>query len=332
MSKILVTGGAGYIGSHVCKALKNAGFTPVTFDNFSNGHEWAIQWGPFIYGDLQNSEDLDKAFLEFHPDAVIHLAGSIHLRESIENPYKHYFNNVIGSLSLLKAMVKHSVHSLVFSSSAAVYAPPEYLPMDEQHPKAPINPYGKTKWMTEQLFEDFHIAHGINPVCLRYFNAAGADPDGEIGEAHIPETHLIPRLIFTAQQKDKNFIIYNNTLDTPDGTAIRDYIHVSDLADAHVLALRWLQKYQKPSAFNLGTGKGYSVWEVIEKTRSVTGSPIEVLIENRNVAELPTLIADASKAHQELHWTPKHSEIEQIIESAWNWHSSPILAKSLSLN
>ena len=325
MKAILVTGGAGYIGSHVCKALKKAGFVPVTFDNLSHGHEWAIRWGPFVYGDLQNSEDLDKAFLEYRPEAVIHLAGSIHLRESIENPYKHYFNNVIGSLSLLKAMVKHNVLPLVFSSSAAVYAPPQYLPMDEKHPKDPINPYGKTKWMTEQLFEDFHIAHGIRPISLRYFNAAGADPDGEIGEAHVPETHLIPRLIYTAQHPEESFTIYNDTLDTPDGTAIRDYIHVTDLAEAHVLALQWLEKNHPPEAFNLGTGKGYSVYEVLEKTREITNSPIKAIVENRDVAELPTLIADASKAQKELNWTPKYPELQQIIKTAWKWQSSPLL-------
>lgn len=327
MSKILVTGGAGYIGSHVCKALKMAGFIPVTFDNLSHGHEWAIRWGPFFYGDLQNSEDLDKAFLEYRPEAVIHLAGSINLRESIENPYKHYFNNVIGSLSLLKAMVKHKVHSLVFSSSAAVYALPQYLPMDEKHPKDPVNPYGKTKWMTEQLLEDFHLAHGLNTLSLRYFNAAGADPEGEIGEAHIPETHLIPRLIFTAQGKEEVFTIYNDTLDTEDGTAIRDYIHVTDIAEAHVSALHWLKKNKKPEAFNLGAGKGYSVLEIIEKTREITGCPIEVVVGNRKIAELPALVADTTKAQNELLWTPKYSDLAQIIETAWNWHLSPTLAK-----
>lgn len=327
MHKILVTGGAGYIGSHVCKALKKAGMLPITFDNLSHGHEWAIRWGPFFYGDLQNSEDLDKAFTDFRPSAVIHLAGSTHLRESIENPYKHYFNNVVGSLSLLKAMVKHGISSLVFSSSAAVYASPEYLPIDEEHPKNPINPYGKTKWITEQLFQDFHIAHGINPICLRYFNAAGADLEGEIGEAHIPETHLIPRLIFTVQKKEKFFTLFNNNLETPDGTAIRDYIHVTDLADAHVLALLWLQKNQQPNVFNLGTGKGYSVWEIIEKIKETTSYPIEVCIQNQTLKELPILIADASKAHKELDWHPKYSSIEQIIQTAWDWHSSPILAR-----
>jgi UDP-glucose-4-epimerase GalE len=326
MSTILVTGGAGYIGSHVCKALKMAGFLPVTFDNLSHGHEWAIRWGPFFYGDLQNSEDLDKAFLEFSPEAVIHLAGSIHLRESIENPYKHYFNNVIGSLSLLKAMVKHRVYSLVFSSSAAVYALPQYLPMDENHPKDPINPYGKTKWMTEKIFEDFHIAHGLNVVSFRYFNAAGADPDGEIGEAHNPETHLIPKLIFATQNKREVFTIYNNKLNTPDGSAIRDYIHVSDLADAHVSALYWLKKHQKPEAFNLGAGKGYSVLEIIEKTKEIIGSPIKVVIDDKPIAELPSLIADTTKAKKQLDWSPKYP-LNQIIETAWKWHSSSILTK-----
>lgn len=327
MRTILVTGGAGYIGSHVCKALKKAGFEPITFDNLSHGHEWAIRWGPFVYGDLQNSEDLDRAFLEYKPEAVIHLAGSIHLRESIENPYKHYFNNVIGSLSLLKAMVKHKISSLVFSSSAAVYAPPQYLPTDEKHPKDPINPYGKTKWMTEQIFDDFHKAHGLNAVSLRYFNAAGADPEGEIGEAHVPETHLIPRLLLTAEGTQEKFKIYNNTLSTRDGTAIRDFIHVSDLGEAHVSALHWLMKHQRPDAFNLGTGIGYTVLEVVKAVEKITGCPIEVEVEKRAVSELPVLIADASKAQKELLWTPKFSDLEHIIQTAWNWQSSSLTAK-----
>ncbi len=323
---VLVTGGAGYIGSHVCKALKQAGFTPVTFDNFSHGHEWAVRWGPFFYGDLQNAEDIGKALSQYKPSAVIHLAGSIHLRESIENPYQHYFNNVVGSLSLLKAMIKHGITSLVFSSSAAIYAPPEYLPMDENHPKNPVNPYGKTKWMTEQLFEDFHHAHGLNAVCLRYFNAAGADPEGEIGEAHHPETHLIPRLILAAQGREQSFTIYSSTLPTKDGTAVRDYVHVSDLAQAHVQALNWLQKHQKPEAFNLGTGKGHSVLEVIAKIEDYAEHPIEVQKENQVLGELPILIADATKAEKELLWNPTHSDLAQIIETAWNWHSSSVLS------
>jgi len=326
MRKVLVTGGAGYIGSHVCKQLKSADYEPITFDNFSHGHEFAVQWGPFVYGDLQNSEDLDRAFSEYTPNAVIHLAGSIHLRESIENPHKHYFNNVIGTLSLLKAMVKHGCKTLVFSSSAAIYGDPKYLPMDEQHPKAPMNPYGRTKWIVEELLPDFHRAHGLNSVSLRYFNAAGADPDGEIGEAHNPETHLIPRLLFTAQKKQEHFCIYSDCLDTPDGTAIRDYVHVSDLARAHVLSLHWIDEYQRPTSFNLGTGKGHSILEVIERAKKITGCPIEIKVENRNLPESPILVADPSYANKELLWTPKLSEIDQILETAWNWHTTPIRA------
>lgn len=321
--KILVTGGAGYIGSHVCKALKKAGFQPITFDNFSHGHEFAVRWGPFVYGDLQNSEDLEKAFIEYRPEAVIHLAGSIHLRESIENPHKHYYNNVIGTLSLLKAMVKYDVQNLVFSSTAAVYGNPQYLPINEDHPKCPMNPYGRTKWIIEQLLEDFQTAHGINPVVLRYFNAAGADPDCEIGEAHNPETHLIPRVFEVAMKKQPCFWIYSNQLKTPDGTAIRDYVHVTDLAQGHVQAMNWIEKNKKPAIFNLGTGKGYSVLEVIEEAKSVTGCAIEVKIDNRNLAESPALIADPSFAIDELGWAPVHSDLRQILKTAWNWHTAP---------
>jgi UDP-glucose 4-epimerase len=254
---------------------------------------------------------------------VIHLAGSIHLRESIENPYQHYYNNVVGSLTLLKAMARHQVRMLVFSSSAAVYSMPQYLPMDEKHPKAPINPYGKTKWMTEQIFEDFHHAHGLNAVSLRYFNAAGADPEAEIGEAHNPETHLIPRLLLTALSPDETFTIYNDNLSSPDGTAIRDYIHVSDLAKAHVAALHWLEKNQKPEVFNLGMGTGYSVKEIIERTRQITGKEIAVNVERKDIAELPILVADTAKAKEHLDWTPEFS-LEEIIETAWKWHSSKV--------
>lgn len=323
--RVLVTGGAGYIGSHVCKALRECGYEVIVFDNLSHGHEWAIK-SPFFYGDLQHFEDISHALGRFKPDAVIHLAGSIHLRESIEDPYQHYFNNVVGSLTLLKAMAKEGITSLVFSSSAAIYAPPQYLPIDEDHPKGPINPYGKTKWMTEQIFTDFHQAHGLNAVSLRYFNAAGADPSGEIGEAHDPETHLIPRLILTAQKKESHFTIYNTSLPTKDGTAVRDYVHVLDLAHAHIAALEWLNKHQRPEAFNLGTGIGYSVLEVIRKIEEFSKEPIPIQKENRAIAELPILIADPTKAKKELNWTPQYSDLTQIIETAWHWHESRALA------
>lgn len=323
---VLVTGGAGYIGSHVCKALKGAGHIPVTFDNLSHGHEWAIRWGPFFHGDLQNPEDLDRVFQTYCPSAVIHMAGSIHLRESIENPTIHYFNNVVGSLSLLKAMVRHDVRKLVFSSSAAVYAPPQYLPMDEEHPKDPLNPYGRTKWIVEQILEDYFKAHGICSASLRYFNAAGADPDGEIGEAHNPESHLIPLLLFAAEGEQSSFTIFNKTLDTFDGTAIRDYVHVTDLAKGHVAALSWLSRNQKTAAFNLGSGLGNSVLEVIEATKKVTGASIQLKIENRQIDELPILIADVKKAHRELGWQPEYSNLEMMIETALHWHrKTPLL-------
>lgn len=325
MKTILVTGGAGYIGSHVCKALKLAGYLPVTFDNLCHGHEWAVRFGPFFHGDLQNAEDLDAAFTKYRPQAVIHLAASIDLRESIENPHSHYYNNVVGTLSLLKAMNKHHISHLVFSSSAAVYAPPEYLPIDEEHPKGATSPYGKTKWMCEQILSDFDHAHNLKTVSLRYFNAAGADPDGEIGEAHHPETHLIPRLLFTAQNKQTHITIYNKTLPTTDGTAVRDYVHVCDLAQGHVCALEWLKKHQKSDAFNLGTGQGYSVLEMVEKAREISGCPIKVVVENRNTSEYPLLIADARKAKRLLEWTPEYSDLGTIIETAWRWHCNPAL-------
>jgi len=326
METILITGGAGYIGSHVCKALKQAGYLPVTFDNLSHGHEWAVRFGPFFHGDLQNSEDLDRAFIEYSPRCVIHLAGSIHLRESIVNPHQHYYNNVVGTLSLLKAMVKHDISNLVFSSSAAIYATPKYLPLDEDHPKDPINPYGKTKWMSEQIISDFSFAHGLNAVCLRYFNAAGADPDCEIGEAHNPETHLIPRLLFTAQKKQEFFTIYNQSLPTEDGTAVRDYVHVSDLASAHVLSHEWLKKESTSTAFNLGTGRGFSVLQLIEKAREITGCPIPTKVHEEHFAELPILIADPKKAKEVLNWFPGFSDLDTIIETAWSWHNRLVLA------
>lgn len=327
MRTILVTGGAGYIGSHVCKALREAGYEPVAFDNLSHGHRWAVRFGPFFQGDLKNSDDLNRAFETIKPEAVIHLAGSIHLRESIENPIHYYFNNVLGSLSLLRAMVKHEVTSLVFSSSAAIYADPEYVPLDENHPKLPLNPYGKSKWMVEQMLEDFHAAHGLNGVSLRYFNAAGADLEGEIGEAHNPETHLIPKAILAAQNKGEHLTIYNSKLPTPDGTAIRDYVHVSDLAQGHVSALQWVEKNQRPNAFNLGSGRGYSVKEVIAEVEKITGFSIETKIGKKTVIETPILVADIRKAARELGWNPIYSELSSIIETAWNWHSSPLLAK-----
>lgn len=319
---ILVTGGAGYIGSHVCKSLKSSGYLPVTLDNLSHGHKNFVRYGPLFEGDLQNPEDLDAVFLKYRPKAVIHMASSIHLRESIENPNIYYYNNVIGTLNLLKAMVKHKVLDLIFSSSAAVYAPPLYLPIDENHPKGPLNPYGRTKWIVEQLLEDFHRAYDIKSVSLRYFNAAGSDPEGEIGEAHSPESHLIPLIIMATQGKLEKFSIFSDSLPTFDGTAVRDYVHVSDLAVGHVLALKWLSTNQKSGVFNLGSGAGTSVQEVIEVAKKITGKKFLIERNNQSINETPALIADISQAKKVLGWSPKLSDIKTIFETAINWHES----------
>ncbi len=311
MSRILVTGGAGYIGSHVCKALKTAGYEPITFDNLSHGHKWAVRYGPFFQGDLQNVEDLEKAFFRYEPEAVIHLAGLVDLRESILNPEKCYESNVLGSLSLFRAMAKYKVSRLVYSSSAAVYAPSDGQLLSENYPKNPLNPYGRSKWITEQLIEDFEL----NAVIFRYFNAAGADPDGEIGEAHTPETHLIPRTIFAARD-GQPLVIYNNQLPTKDGTAVRDYVHVSDLAQAHVKALQC----SASGPYNLGTGRGYSVLEVMAEVEKITGLSVPYLIENQSISECPSLIADARKAQRELNWVPNYSDLTTIVQTAWQWY------------
>lgn len=323
MSKtILVVGGAGYIGSHVCKALKEQGFLPVTFDNLSHGHEWAVRYGPLFLGDLHSEKDLNEAFEKFKPFAVIHLASFIHVRESVENPYKYYTNNVVGTLQLLQAMIRHQVLNLVFSSTASVYGTPRYVPIDELHTQVPHNPYGKSKWMVEQLLEDYHRAHGLRYLCLRYFNAAGADLSGEIGEAHDPETHLIPLVIQTALEMRPSLTIFGTDHPTPDGTAIRDYIHVTDLADAHVRGINWLTTAQTPLTLNLGTSKGYSVREVISSVLRHGGRNIPTQVAERSPADPPVLVADARKAQQILDWQPKFSALETIIESAWKWHAS----------
>ncbi len=318
---VLVVGGAGYIGSHVCKALKAEGLLPVVFDNLSHGHRWAVRYGPLFYGNLEVKKDLDLAFSQYQPTAVIHLASYIHVRESVENPYKYYQNNISGTLALLDAMARHQVDRLVFSSTAAVYGEPKYLPIDEQHLKMPMNPYGKSKWVVEQLLEDFYRAHGIHFMTLRYFNAAGADLEGEIGEAHSPETHLLPLAIQTALKARSFLTIYGTDHPTMDGTAIRDYVHVIDLADAHVRALHWLEKKEPPLSLNLGAERGYSIKEIISALETRTGSPVPVKIAPRSLADPPTLIADATLAKKILGWTARHSSLETLIESAWNWHS-----------
>lgn len=319
---ILVTGGAGYIGSHVCKALREDGFTPVAFDNLSGGHAWAVQWGPLVEGDIHDPYALRAAFEKFSPLAVIHMASSINVRESLLNPALYYHNNFSGSLCLLQAMVSSGISYIVFSSTAAVYGNPHHLPMDERHPLAPLNAYGKSKLAVEGMIEDFSNAHGLRYAALRYFNACGADSEGKIGEAHDPETHLIPVAIRTALQQQPPLVVFGDDYPTPDGTAVRDYVHVSDLADAHVKAVEHLIDGGESLKLNLGTGEGFSVLQIIETIASYTGRSVPYEIKARLAHDSPALIADASRAQEILDWSPRHSDLGTIIATAWKWHSS----------
>ncbi|MFN3629337.1 MAG: UDP-glucose 4-epimerase GalE, partial [Casimicrobiaceae bacterium] len=287
MQQVLVVGGAGYIGSHTCKALAAAGYMPVTFDNLVSGHRWAVRWGPFVQGDVLDRAALDAVFERFRPVAVMHFAAHIDVGESVRDPGRYYRNNVAGSLELLRAAVAHGVAHVVLSSTAAVYGVPERSPLDESHPIAPINPYGASKFMVERMLGDFDAAHGLRSISLRYFNAAGADPEGETGEAHDPETHLIPLVLDAAAGLRPHIVVHGDDHPTPDGTCIRDYIHVSDLAQAHVLALRALEAGAATTAYNLGNGRGFSVREVIEVAREVTGRDISVVIGPRRAGDPP---------------------------------------------
>ena len=315
---ILVTGGAGYIGSHVCKALAAAGFLPVSFDDLSRGHDWAVKWGPLVRGSLLDGEALDGAMADHRPAAIVHLAGFTYVGESVREPLLYYRNNVTGSLSLLEAATRHDVGALVFSSSAAVYGNPLASPIPEDHPMAPINPYGFTKMAVERFLADVEVSHGLRSVSLRYFNAAGADQEGEAGEAHDPETHLIP-LVLSAVREGTPLTLFGTDYDTPDGTCIRDYIHVTDLAEAHVLALKSLLCGGPSRALNLGTGEGLSVREIIATAQEVTGSRVPVQVGARRPGDPPRLVSDPGRAGKSLGWTPRHSDIGTILGTAWRW-------------
>lgn len=317
---VLVVGGAGYIGSHVCKALKKAGYNPVVFDHFLYGHEWAVRWGPAVKGDIHDSKTLDDTFKKFQPKGVIHLASYLNVRESQVDPAKYYHNNFMGTLSLLEAMKRNGVTTLVFSSTAAVYGTPTHSPIEEAHPKHPINPYGRSKWMVEELLKDFGAAHGFSSISLRYFNASGADPDLEIGEAHHPETHLIPLALLAILKQKPPLTLYGIDHPTPDGTPIRDYIHVSDLSVAHVQSLELLFNNPQTLSLNLGTGSGYSVKQVLTTIQKVTGSPVPFTYGPRSPSDPPVLVADSRKARFLLNWKPCYSELETIVKTAWDWH------------
>lgn len=319
---ILVVGGAGYIGSHMVQSLLAAGHFVVVADNFSTGNRNALTASgspELVELDISDEDALSALFSLHRFDVVLHFASFIQVGESVTEPSKYYANNLSATLTLLQAMIEAGVMHFVFSSTAAVYGDPMYVPIDEDHPKAPINPYGRSKWMVEQLLADFDRAYGLKSVCLRYFNAAGADPKGNLGEQHEPETHLIPLVLQAASKRRPAITVFGRDYDTPDGTCIRDYIHVADLVDAHALAIDYLQQGGGSAAFNLGNGSGFSVQEVIDTAAYVTGLEIQVLDAPRRPGDPPRLVADASKARSVLGWQPSFSDLETIVAHAWAW-------------
>ncbi len=325
--RVLVAGGAGYIGSHTCKALAQAGHTPIVYDNLHTGHAWAVKWGPLEKGDLNDRLALDAVMKRHRPEAVINFAALAYVGESMKEPTLYYRANVAGMITLLEAMRAHDVGSIVFSSSCAVYGVPEQLPIVESTAQRPINPYGRSKRMAEEVLRDACVAHGLGAVALRYFNAAGADPEGELGEEHEPETHLIP-LVLQAANGGRPVAIFGTDYETPDGTCVRDYVHVNDLAAAHVAALT-VSAAGRFAAYNLGTGKGASINEVIATARKVTGKPVAATAEARRPGDPPFLVADASEARAALKWMPRHSELDDVISHAWKWmseHRARVLA------
>ncbi len=317
--KILVVGGAGYIGSHMVKMLLGSGHEVITFDNLSSGFRDAVLGGIFVEGDLADISALDDMFTLHQPDAVMHFASYIQVGESVQHPDKYYLNNFTNTLNLMNTMVKHGVNHFIFSSTAAVFGEPEYVPIDEEHVKNPLNPYGRSKWMVEQVLADYERAYGLKSVCLRYFNAAGADPAGLLGERHEPETHLIPLVLQTLSGKRPHISVFGRDYDTPDGTCLRDYIHIVDLCSAHLLALTKLVETGKSMRFNLGNGSGFSVQEVIAAAERVTGKKVNVVEAPRRDGDPAKLVADSTLAKTELNWNPVYPDMDSIISHAWNW-------------
>jgi UDP-arabinose 4-epimerase len=319
---ILVTGGAGYIGSHTAKALAQTGLQPIVVDSLERGHREAVQWGPLIEADIGDRTAMERIFRENQIDAVLHFAAFAYVGESMYQPELYFRNNVVQTLTLLEAMHAAGVRKIVFSSTCASYGNPLRIPIDEDHPQNPVSPYGESKVMVERLLHWFGAIHDFRWTALRYFNAAGADPDGQLGEEHDPEPHLIPVAISAAMGRSKALEIYGTDYDTPDGTAIRDYLHVTDLSVAHVAALRYLQQGGASTAFNLGTGRGQSVREVIAMVERVSGRKVPAREIGRRAGDPPALVADASKAAQLLRWRAEHSTLEEIVRTAWRWKES----------
>lgn len=317
---ILIVGGAGYIGAHVNKHLNLNNYETVVFDNLSYGHGEFVKWGKFELGDLGNIDEIRDVFKKYPITAVMHFAAFTYVGESVEDPQKYYLNNVSNTLNLLKVMLEFDVKNLVFSSTCATYGEPIEIPITESHPQNPISPYGRGKLMVENILSDYSQAYDLEYVSLRYFNAAGADPDSEIGELHEPESHLIPLILDAASGKRENIGIFGTDYDTYDGTCIRDYIHVTDLADAHLKALQYLENGGKSDYFNLGNGSGFSVLEVIEKAREITGLEINVKEEERRAGDPPVLVGSSDKIREVLKWKPKYNDLSLIIDTAWKWH------------
>jgi UDP-arabinose 4-epimerase len=318
---ILVTGGAGYIGSHTCKVLAEAGYIPIAYDNMSTGNRWSVKWGPLIEADLADGVLLREVIRKYSVSAVVHFAANAYVGESVVNPRKYFENNVSNTLHLLGAMLDTGINHIVFSSTCATYGIPDRIPISERETQQPINPYGESKLFIERVLRCYSNAYDLNWIALRYFNAAGADLDGEIGEHHDPETHLIPLVIQSAMGVRPELEIYGMNHPTHDGTPIRDYIHVMDLADAHLLALEYLKQGGESRALNLGTGNGHSVMEVISAVKRISGLLPPTRPVEKRPGDPPVLVADASKAHQTIGWIPNHKEIHSIVESAWKWHN-----------
>lgn len=317
--RVLVVGGAGYIGSHMVKMLAGAGHQVVTFDNLSSGHRDAVLAGDFVQGDLASRQDLKRVFDDYQPEAVMHFASFIQVGESVRRPDMYYENNVTNTLNLLNEMLAHNVKQFIFSSTAAVFGEPDYVPIDEAHPNRPLNPYGRSKWMVEQILADYDKAFDLKSVCLRYFNAAGADPEGQLGERHDPETHLIPLILQAASGRRDHIQVFGRDYDTPDGTCIRDYIHIVDLCSAHLAALEYLNRGGNSDRFNLGNGAGFSVQQVIDAVEQVSGHSVEVVNGPRREGDPARLVADAQRARDILGWRPRYTDLQTIVAHAWQW-------------
>lgn len=325
--RVLVTGGAGYIGSHACKALKRAGFEPVTFDNLNTGWAEAVKFGPFVQGDLMDRSSIDAALWDWKPVAVMHFAALSLVGESMKDPAKYWRINVNGGLNLIEATVAAGIRNFVFSSTCATYGDQDGVMLDEETPQKPINAYGASKKAIEDILFNFRDAFGLNHVIFRYFNVAGADPEGEVGEQHEPETHLVPILLDAIEGKRPALTVFGTDYATPDGTCVRDYVHVMDLVEAHVLGLRWLLEGKGSRVFNLGTGKGFSVREVIDQGRVVTNREVPVVFGDRRPGDATALVSGSARAVEELGWTPGRSTMPQMIRDAWGWTKRPRFQK-----